>query len=236
MGVPIADLTAGLWAAISISAALRHREVTGEGQHIDISLLDTQISTLSIQGLNYLTSGKIPSLLGNAHPNIVPYQVFPTANGNIIVSVGNDNQFIRFCEFIGRPELASDSRFKSNDMRVRNREELTVILDNIMKKQTSEYWLAGLDKFKIANGPINIIEQAFNNPQIKERQMAIEMGHDAADHKPVKMIGSPIKMSKTPVSYRYPPPMLGEHTEDILEELLGLDKSTITKLRNDNII
>jgi crotonobetainyl-CoA:carnitine CoA-transferase CaiB-like acyl-CoA transferase len=236
VGVPIADLTAGLWAAISINAALRHREITGEGQQIDISLLDTQISTLSIQGLNYLTSGEVPGLLGNAHPNIVPYQVFPTSDGNVIISVGNDSQFERFCEFIERPELSSDERFTTNDMRVRNRDELTEILNAVTEQEPTDYWLDGLDKIKIASGPINRIDQAFANPQVLAREMEIEMNHPAAGDKPVKMIGSPIKMSATPVSYRRTPPMLGEHTDEVLGELLDLSPEDCAALRDKSVI
>ena len=236
VGVPIADLTAGLWAAISINAALRHREITGEGQQIDISLLDTQISTLSIQGLNYLTSGEVPRLLGNAHPNIVPYQVFPTSDGNIIISIGNDSQFDRFCTFVGQPELSSDERFKTNEMRVRNRDELTRILNHITRQKTSEYWLVGFDEIKIACGPINRIDQAFKNPQVQARKMEIEMKHPASGNQTVKMIGSPIKMSRTPVSYRRAPPMLGEHTDEVLCELLELDSSACSELRQKGII
>ena len=236
VGVPIADLTAGLWAAISINAALRHREITGEGQQIDISLLDTQIATLSIQGLNYLTSGEVPELLGNAHPNIVPYQVFPTSDGSIIISIGNDTQFERFCAFLGHPDLNLNDKFKTNEMRVRNRGELTAILDNILRLETSEHWLMGLDKIKIACGPINRIDQAFENPQVQARGMEIEMEHPASGGQPVKMIGSPIKLSRTPASYRRPPPMLGEHTDEVLGELLDLDTSACSELRQKGII
>jgi crotonobetainyl-CoA:carnitine CoA-transferase CaiB-like acyl-CoA transferase len=236
VGVPIADLTAGLWAAISINAALRHREVTGEGQQVDISLLDTQISTLSIQGLNYLTSREVPGLLGNAHPNIVPYQVFPTADGNVIISVGNDAQFERFCEFIERPELSSDEKFNTNDMRVRNRDELTEILNEVTRQKPTDYWLEGLDKIKIASGPINRIDQAFANSQVQAREMEIEMNHPAAGDAPVKMIGSPIKMSGTPVSYRRTPPMLGEHTDEVLSEMLNLDAAACAELRKKGVI
>jgi len=236
VGVPIADLTAGLWAAISINAALRHREVTGEGQQIDISLLDTQIATLSIQGLNYLISGEVPELLGNTHPNIVPYQVFPTSDGNIIISIGNDTQFERFCAFLGHPDLNLNDKFKTNEMRVRNRGELTAILDNILRLETSEHWLMGLDKIKIACGPINRIDQAFENPQVQARGMEIEMEHPASGGQPVKMIGSPIKLSRTPASYRRPPPMLGEHTDEVLGELLDLDTSACSELRQKGII
>ena len=236
VGVPIADLTAGLWAAISINAALRHKEVTGEGQQIDISLLDTQISTLSIQGLNYLTTGDVPGLLGNAHPNIVPYQVFPTLDGNIIISIGNDKQFDRFCAFIENPELSSDARYSTNEMRVRNREDLTKIINEITSQKSTEYWLVGLDNIKIACGPINRIDQAFENPQVQSREMEIEMQHPVTNNETIKMIGCPIKMSGTPVNYRHHPPILGEHTEEILNELLDFSASDVSKLRQKEVI
>lgn len=236
VGVPVADLTAGLWAAVSISAALRHREATGLGQHLDISLLDTQVSMLSIQGLNYLTSGEVPGLLGNAHPNIVPYQVFPTADGNIIVAVGNDNQFQRFCEFAGVSELVSDERFVTNEARVHNRESLTKILNDVMRKQPSAYWLEKLEQNKISCGPINNIDQVFSDAQVLARDMRIEMNHPAAGNNPVSLIGSPAKLSSTKVSYRHPPPMLGQHTEEVLGELLDLDNADIKNLRKEGVI
>ena len=236
VGIPIADLTAGLWAAISINAALRHREVTGEGQHLDISLLDTQVSLLSIQGLNYLTSGEVPGLLGNAHPNIVPYQVFPTADGNIIVAVGNDDQFKRYCEFAGVPELINDERFVTNKARVQNREALTQILNEVMRQNPSAYWLEELEKIKITCGPINNIDQVFADAQVVARDMRIELNHPATGGEPVSLIGSPSKMSVTEVSYRHAPPMLGQHTEEVLEELLGLDAAECNRLREQGVI
>ena len=236
VGIPIADLTAGLWATISINAALRHRELTGKGQQIDISLLDTQISMLSIQGLNYLTTGEVPGLIGNAHPNIVPYQVFPTADGNIIIAVGNDMQFERFCKFIGSQDLSSQERFKTNENRVINRDALTKILNNVIKNKTSEYWLKGLEKIKIASGPINQIDQTFKDPQVKYRGMEIKMRHALAASNEVKLISNPIKMSETPVNYRNAPPTLGQHTIEILEELLEMGDDEINKLRNKNVI
>jgi crotonobetainyl-CoA:carnitine CoA-transferase CaiB-like acyl-CoA transferase len=236
VGIPIADLTAGLWATISINAALRHREVTGEGQHLDISLLDTQVSLLSIQGLNYLTSGEVPGLLGNAHPNIVPYQVFPTADGNIIVAVGNDDQFKRYCEFAGVPELINDERFVTNKARVENREALTQILNEVMRQNPSAYWLEELEKNKITCGPINNIDQVFADAQVVARDMRIEMNHPATGGEPVSLIGSPSKMSVTEVSYRHAPPMLGQHTEEVLEELLGLDAAECNRLREQGVI
>lgn len=236
VGIPIADLTAGLWAAISINAALRHREVTGEGQHLDISLLDTQVSLLSIQGLNYLTSGEVPGLLGNAHPNIVPYQVFPTADGNIIVAVGNDDQFKRYCEFAGVPELIDDERFVTNKARVQNREALTQILNDVMRQKPSAYWLEALEKIKITCGPINNIDQVFDDAQVAARGMRIEMNHPATGGEPLSLIGSPSKMSVTEVSYRHAPPMLGQHTEEVLEELLGIDAAECNRLREQGVI
>ena len=231
VGVPIADLTAGLWAALSINAALRHREVTGQGQYIDISLLDTQVATLSIQGMNYLTSGEVPGLLGNAHPNIVPYAVFPTSDGNIIIAVGNDEQFRRFCEFAGIPDVAKDERYAKNEARVRNRAEVSKIVANVMSKKPTAYWIDGLEKNKISCGPINKIDQVFADEQVQARGMEIEMPHPAAGGKPVKLIGSPIKMSGTPVTYRAAPPMMGQHTDDVLKELLGLDAKAVAELR-----
>ena len=231
VGVPIADLTAGLWAALSINAALRHREVTGKGQYIDISLLDTQVATLSIQGMNYLTSGEVPGLLGNAHPNIVPYAVFPTSDGNIIIAVGNDEQFRRFCDFAGIPDVAKDERYAKNEARVRNRTEVSKIVSDVMRQKPTAYWIEGLEKNKISCGPINKIDQVFADEQVIAREMAIEMPHPAAGGKPVKLIGSPIKMSGTPVTYRAAPPMMGQHTEAVLNELLGLDAKAVAELR-----
>ena len=236
VGVPIADLTAGLWAALSITAALRHREVTGEGQHLDISLLDTQVSMLSIQGLNYLTSGEVPGLLGNAHPNIVPYQVFPTADGNIIVAVGNDDQFKRFCEFAEVPELISDERFVTNKARVQNRQALTRILNDVMRQKPSAYWLEALEKIKITCGPINTIHQVFTDDQVVSRNMQIQMDHPSAGGKSVNLIGSPVKLSASEVSYRYAPPTLGQHTDEVLEELLGLGAAERDRLRDQSVI
>ena len=231
VGVPIADLTAGLWAAISINAALRHREVTGKGQYIDISLLDTQVATLSIQGMNYLTSGEVPGLLGNAHPNIVPYAVFPTADGNVIIAVGNDEQFRRFCDFAGIPDIAKDERYAKNEARVRNRTEVTKIVADVMSKKPTAYWIDGLEKNKISCGPINTLDQVFSDDQVVAREMEIEMPHPAAGGQPVKLIGSPIKMSGTPVTYRASPPMMGQHTDEVLKELLGLDPKAVAELR-----
>ena len=235
-GVPIADLTTGLYAAIAINAALRHREVTGKGQAIDLGLLDTQVAMLSIQGVNYLSTGEPPKRLGNAHPSIVPYQVFRTADGNIIVAVGNDEQFERFCGFAGVPEFAKDDRFRTNQERVRNRDELTARLADVFARQPSRYWLDGLTKAGISCGPINTLDQVFAEPQVKHREMAITMSHPLADGTPINLIGSPIKMSETPVSYRRHPPTMGEHTDEVLKELLGLKPEELESLRTQDVI
>ncbi len=235
-GVPIGDIIAGLYATIAINAALRHREVTGEGQYIDIGMLDTQVATLTIMGLNYLATGEAPKRLGNAHPNIVPYQSFATADGNIILAVGNDAQFQRFCEFAGVPELASDDRFRTNDARVRNRDDLIGTLGPIVAGHPSRHWLDGLEALNVSCGPINTIDQVFADPQVKARGMEIEMPHAATGNAPVRLIASPIRMSATPASHRYPPPTLGQNTDEVMHELLGLDEKDLADLRRRGVI
>ena len=235
-GIPIADLMAGMYAAVAINAALRHREATGAGQYIDIGMLDTQVATLSIQGLNYLATGQAPPRLGNAHPNIVPYQTFATADGDIILAVGNDGQFQRFCAFAGVPELAEDERFRGNGERLRHRAELTALLTPVVAAQPSRYWIEGLEAHNVSCGPINTIEQAFADPQIEARGMRIEMPHPALGGDPAPLIASPIRMSATPASYRRAPPTLGQHTDEVLGELLGLGAAEIEALRGRGAI
>ena len=235
-GIPIADLMAGMYASVAINAALRHREKTGEGQHIDIGMLDTMTATLSIMGLNYLSTGDIPVQLGNAHPNIVPYEAFETADGNIVLAAANDSQYQRFCEFAGLKELSLDEKFKSNELRVQNRKELIEKLQKVIKQKPSQYWIDGLENINVTCGPINTIEQVFNDPQVKSRGMKLEMPLSSKDNEKLHLIASPIRMSKTSVEYRYTPPILGEHTEEILSELLGLDKDATSDLRKRGII
>ncbi len=235
-GIPIADLMAGMYASVAINAALRHREKTGEGQHIDIGMLDTMAATLSIMGLNYLSTGDVPQQLGNAHPNIVPYQTFATADGNIVLAAANDAQYQRFCEFAGVPELAREEKYKSNELRVRNRKELTEKLQAVFAQKPSQYWLEGLEKISVTSGPINTIDQVFADPQVQARGMELEMPHSATGDNPVHLIASPIRMSKTETEYRYSPPILGEHTDEILRELLGLDADAIADLRERGVI
>ncbi len=234
--VPIADLMAGMYAAVSINAALRHREVTGQGQFIDIGMLDTQVATMSILGLNYLATGTPPPRLGNAHPNIVPYESFPTADGNIIIAAANDEQFQRLCAFAGHPELAGDEKFKTNAQRVRNRDELIPKLRQIIAEKPSKHWLDGLEANNVSSGPINDLEQVFNDPQVKARGMELEMPHPATGDAPVRLIASPIRMSATSTDYRHAPPMLGQHTEEVLKELLDLGPDEIAGLRGRGVI
>ena len=234
--VPIADLMAGMYAAVSINAALRHREVTEQGQYIDIGMLDTQVATMSILGLNYLATGTPPPRLGNAHPNIVPYQSFPTADGNIIIAAANDEQFQRLCAFAGQPELAADEKFKTNTQRVRNRDELIPKLRQIIAEKPSKHWLDGLEANNVSSGPINDLEQVFNDPQVKARGMELEMTHPATGDGPVRLIASPIRMSATNPDYRHAPPMLGQHTDEVLKELLDLGPDEIAGLRERGVI
>ena len=234
-GVPISDLMAGMYAAVGVCAALRHREITGEGQHIDIGMLDTSVATLSMQGLNYLTSGVAPPRYGNAHPNIVPYQVFATADGHIILAIANDGQFDRFCAFAGADELSKDARFCTNVERVRNRQALVPLLVEIIAAKPSRHWLEGLEACNVSCGPINTIDQVFDDPQVRARGMEITMDHPATEA-PVRLIGSPLKMSATPPSYDHPPPLLGEHTDAVLGELLGMGGDDVAGLRERGVI
>jgi len=234
VGVALADVTTGLYATISILAALTSRYETGEGQYIDLALLDVQAAVLANQAMNYFTTGQAPGRLGNEHPNIVPYQSLATANGHIILAIGNDLQFKRFCELINNPELAHDPRFISNKQRVRNRASLIPIIEKIMKQRNSDEWLQKLDEEHIPCSPINSIDEVFANDQIQHRGMQLEMDHPVV--KKISMVANPIKFSKTPNSYDRPPPLLGEHTNEVLTELLGLDDAKIEALKNTGVI
>ena len=233
-GVAIADILTGLYAANAIQAALIHQQKTGAGQYIDMALLDVQVATLASQAMNYLATGTSPARLGNAHPNIVPYQAFETSDSYIILAVGNDSQFLRFCELAGKPELADDERFQKNSGRVGNREALVLQVKEIMLQKSSAQWLEALNARGIPCGPINNIEQVFADPQVQHRGMQLELDHPAAGK--VAGVASPIRLSQTPVEYQQAPPLLGQHTEDVLSRLLALDATAITQLRNDGII
>jgi crotonobetainyl-CoA:carnitine CoA-transferase CaiB-like acyl-CoA transferase len=234
VGVGIADIMTGMYAAVSILAALRHRDATGEGQHIDMALLDTQVSWLANEGLNHLVSGKTPVRQGNAHPNIVPYDVFACADGFVILAIGNDGQFSKFCAFAGRPELSADPRFATNPARVANRVELTRIMNDVTGAKPQRHWVEGLAGAGVPCSPVNDIAQVFEDPQVKARGMRIEMAH--ASGVDVPLIASPIKMSKTPPAYRRAPPTCGQHTDEVLGEVLGLDAAAVADLRARGIV
>tara|TARA_R110002110_G_scaffold82082_8_gene213447 strand:+ start:3174 stop:4391 length:1218 start_codon:yes stop_codon:yes gene_type:complete len=235
-GIPIADLMAGMYAAVSINAALRHREITGKGQHIDIGMLDTTTAMLSIQAMNYLATGNNPPRLGNQHPNIVPYQVFPTADGNIILACGNDAQFQRFCDFAERPDIAQDPQYATNSARLKNRDAITDLLTPIIQAKPSQHWLEGLEARSVSCGPINTIKQVFDDPQVLARDMKISMPHAATGGAEIDIVGSPIKMSETGVTYRHAPPTLGQHTDEVLQEVLDLTADDIAKLKANGTI
>jgi crotonobetainyl-CoA:carnitine CoA-transferase CaiB-like acyl-CoA transferase len=236
VGVGIADVMCGMYATVAILSALRHRDAGGGGQQVDLGLLDCQVSWLINSGLNYLTSGDNQTRLGNAHPNVAPYQVFPTQDGNIIIAVGNDGQFQRLCAFAGVPEISTDPRFLTNDLRNRNRDTLIPLLSDLTRQHDSAYWIGGLESVTVPCGPVNDIPEVFADPQVQHRGMQIEMPHPQSGSGAVKLIGNPINLSETPVSYRHAPPYLGQHTAEILTELLGLDGDDTTALKAAGII
>jgi crotonobetainyl-CoA:carnitine CoA-transferase CaiB-like acyl-CoA transferase len=231
VGVGIADVMTGMYASTAILAALRHRDATGQGQHIDTCLLDTQVSWLINEGTNYLVSGKVPVKLGNEHPNIVPYKVFGTADGYVILAVGNDRQFQDWCRCAGAEDLGADPRFATNPLRIGNREALYEAMPAYMRRKTTQQWLIGLASAKVPCSPVNNIKQVFENEQVQARGMRIEMDHPKAGSGKVPLIGNPLKMSATPPQYRQAPPVLGEHTDEVLTEVLGLDEAKILALR-----
>jgi crotonobetainyl-CoA:carnitine CoA-transferase CaiB-like acyl-CoA transferase len=231
MGVAFADIFAGLHAVIGIEAALVHRERSGEGQAIDISLLDSQVSVLANQALNYLVGGKVPSRLGNAHPNIVPYQTFATKDGHIIIAVGNDRQFNEFCRIIG---VTVDARFDTNRGRVENRAELIPQLAPAMLDRTTSEWVEAFEAAAVPCGPINTIDQVFANEQVLARGLQIGLTRD--DGVQVPGVANPLVFSETPVDYNKPPPRLGDGTEKVLRDVLQLSSAEIAKLKAAAIV
>lgn len=234
VGVAIVDIFTGMYAVTSVLAALAHRERTGEGEYIDLSLLDVQVATLANQATNYLVSGRSPERLGNAHPNIVPYQALATSDGHIILAVGNDGQFAKFCAVAGCPELAGDERYSSNADRVRNRDTLIPIIIDLFRQRTSSVWLAALEHAGVPCGPINTIAEVFANPQVQSRGMQIDVSHNGSGKIP--LVGSPMKFTRTPLNDRRPPPQLGEHNDEILSGMLGLDDEEQAWLRVAKVI
>ncbi|MFZ7094420.1 CaiB/BaiF CoA transferase family protein [Primorskyibacter sp. 2E233] len=231
VGVPISDIMSGMYAAVSILAALRERDQTGVGRHIDISLLDCQAAWLYNQASNYLVGGAQPGRLGNAHPNIVPYETFATADGHINLAVGNDGQYGRLCQAIGRPDLADDPRFLTNTQRLANRDAVLLEIRAELSKRKSAQWLADLQDAGIPCGPINTIPQVFEDPHIQARGIVQEVNHSAAPDVKAKVMRTPIRMEGHEFGVRLPPPMLGEHTDEILSEVLEYNATTIAALR-----
>jgi len=234
VGIPIADLFAGLYGCIGVLAALNHRNATGEGQQIDIGMLDTHVAWLANQGMNYLATGQNPPRLGNQHPNIAPYQEFPTKDGYIILAVGNDPTFERFCNAFGQERLLADDRFTTNAKRVENRQLVTDTLTPVMQSRTTAEWIEALEALKIGCGPINTLEQVFADPQVQARRCVVEMPH--ASGQTVKVIANPVRLSATPPAYRSPPPVLGQHTDEVLREKLGIGNTELAGLRSKGII
>ena len=244
VGVAVADLFTGMYASVAILAALRHAERTGVGQHIDMALLDTQVAMLANLGANYLVSGrqegKVPGRAGNAHQNIVPYQVFevaPTEQGakdHLILAVGNDGQFAKFCAVAGMPELASDPRFAKNADRVRHRDVLVPLLEQVMRQRPKAQWLKALEDAKVPCGAINNLAEVFADPHVLERDMVTTWQHPVAGQ--VDLVSSPLKLSQTPVRRDLPPPLLGQHTDEVLSQLLQLDAQQLADLRQQKVI
>jgi crotonobetainyl-CoA:carnitine CoA-transferase CaiB-like acyl-CoA transferase len=228
-GVPIADIITGMYASIAICAALASRAQSGLGQHLDLALLDSQIALLAYQNTNYFSTGTPPGRIGNLHPNIVPYQPFKTSDGEVIVACGNDNLFGKFCEAAGCTGLAQDPRFATNGKRVENRAEITRLIQDIFRKKSTAEWLDLLEAAGVPNGPINDLAQVFEEPQVRARGVKIELEHAAAGKLP--LVASPMRFSGTPLEYRLAPPLLGQHTDEVLKSLLGKSDAEIARLR-----
>ena len=234
VGVAVADLFTGMYATAAILAALRHAERTGCGQHVDMALLDCQVAMLANLGANHLVGGVVPGRMGNAHMNIVPYQVFAASDGHLIVAAGNDAQFRRLCHVIGEPALADDLRFASNADRVRERAVLVPLLAAALRRRPRAQWLAALDAAQVPCGPINDLGEVFADPQVQARQLVRRWQHPLCDE--LRLVASPIRLSVTPVVERRPPPLLGEHTAQVLGELLDLDAAAIAALGDRGVI
>ena len=233
-GVAVSDLMTGMYSAVAILAAVTHRERTGEGQYIDMALYDVMLAMLANMNMNYLTSGQAPGRAGNAHPNIVPYQVFAAADGHVVVAVGNDTQFVKFCEVAGAPHLATDARYRRNADRVRNREVLIGELEAIVRTKPVAFWTERLNAAGVPCGAINDIAHALADPQVAARGLRIDLAHVLAGRVP--MVANPIKMSGTPPSYELPPPTLGEHTLSVLREYAGVDEEQMKMLKSRGVV
>lgn len=234
VGVALTDILTGLYATVGVLAALNQREQSGIGQHIDVALLDVQVACLANQAMNYLATGVSPRRLGNAHPNIVPYQDFPSADGNFILAVGNDGQFRKFCEVAGLPALADDPRFSTNKARVAHRAELIPLLRQATVFKTTAQWIELLEKAGVPCGPINDLQQVFADPQVQARGLRLDLPNAMGSTTP--QVASPLRLSATPVAYRSAPPLLGQHTEALLQRLLGMSETQVAELREAGVI
>ncbi len=234
VGVAATDLMTGMYAATAILAALRHAERTGVGQHIDLSLLDTQVAWLANQASNYLVGGVVPTRQGTAHPNIVPYQVMPAADGYFMLAVGNDGQFARLCEVIGEPQLAADPRYATNNARVAHRAALVPYLQQRLRMRPVNEWLTALEHAVVPANPVNRIDQVFDDPQVQARGLRIELPH--GDGSKVAMVRNPLKFSATPLQYTQAAPVLGQHTAQVLGEVLAVDDAQLQALQAQGVI
>src|SRR6266568_3563433 len=234
VGVALTDVLTGMYAATAILAALAHRDRTGEGQHVDLSLLDVQVAALANQAQGYLVTGVPPARLGNAHPSIVPYQAFATADGHLVLAVGNDAQFARFCAVAGRADLAQDPRFATNAARVTGRADLVRILEPLLASRPTAAWVAALEAADVPCGPINDLAQVFADPQVRHRGLRVEIPRPGGAAIPV--VRSPMRLSATPVVPELPPPALGEHTREVLREVLGMSDEDVRALRERGIV
>ncbi|MCD5986921.1 MULTISPECIES: CaiB/BaiF CoA transferase family protein [Pseudomonas syringae group] len=234
VGVALTDVMTGVYSSTAILAALAHRDQSGLGQHIDMALLDVQVACLANQALNYLTTGIAPTRLGNAHPNIVPYQDFPTADGDFILTVGNDGQFRKFAEVAGQAQWADDPRFLTNKLRVANRAELIPLIRQATVFKTTAQWVSELEAAGVPCGPINDLAQVFDDPHVRARGLVTSLPHALAGSVP--QVASPIRLSATPVEYRHAPPLLGEHTGEVLERVLGLPTAEVARLRQGGVL
>ncbi|AQZ35941.1 CoA-transferase [Pseudomonas sp. LPH1] len=234
VGVALTDILTGLYATVGVLAALNQREQSGVGQHIDVALLDVQVACLANQAMNYLATGVSPKRLGNAHPNIVPYQDFPSADGNFILAVGNDGQFRKFCEVAGIANLADDPRFVTNKSRVAHRAELIPLLRQATVFKTTAQWIELLEKAGVPCGPINDLQQVFADPQVQARGLRLDLPNALGSSTP--QVASPLRLSATPVAYRSAPPLLGQHTDNLLQRLLGMSETQIAELREAGVI
>jgi len=234
VGVALTDIVTGLYATIGVLAALSHRDRTGEGQYVETALLDVQVACLANQAMNYLTTGKAPSRMGNAHPNIVPYEDFPTADGNMVLTVGNDAQFARLCDVLSHPEWASDDRFATNPARVANRRALIPKLRQATVMRSTREWVDVLERAGVPCGPVNTLDQVFDDPQVLARGMKQSLHHPALGEVP--SVGNPVKLKLTPVSYRMAPPLLGGQSEQVLRKIAGLSPDAIKALRDQGVI